>query len=317
MNWEAIQKNVALRTFTTLKAGGEAEFFARAKSTDQLIKIALDFQSEGIKVTPLGWGSNFLASDHGVGGLVLLNQTRQISIRGDEVTADSGAAFQDLWLKTTQSGLVGLEFAVGIPGTVGGALVSNAGAYRSNISEFLTALEVVQDGRAEWVDPSWMEFKYRDSVLRCENPRSAVIVRTRFKLPRRDAKKSYDEAREYQRQRIGKQPPSASAGSFFKNVIDAQLAREIEGLTEGMRKNSVVPAGFLIEQCGLKGFRIGGAMIGKKHANFLLNVSGASATELRSLAHFAKQRVREKFGVELEEEVMYIGDWESFAPITP
>lgn len=317
MNLESVQRRVCLRRLTTLKAGGEAEFFAESRTSAQLIETAAAFQLEGIKVTPLGWGSNFLASDHGVTGLVLLNQTRNITIEGEEVIADSGAAFQDLWLKTTQAGLVGLEFAVGIPGTVGGALVSNAGAYRSNISEFLIALEVVQDGRAEWVDPSWMEFKYRDSVLRCENPRSAIIARTRFRLPKGDAKTSYDEAREYQRQRIGKQPPSASAGSFFKNVIDSKLADTIEGLTEGMRKNSVVPAGFLIEQCGLKGFRIGGAMIGKKHANFLLNVGGATATELRSLAHYAKEQVRSRFGVELEEEVMYIGDWSKFTPIIP
>lgn len=317
MNWETVARRVPLRTLTTLKAGGDAEHFAKARTNDELIELASGCQTAGIKVTPLGWGSNFLASDQGVRGLVLLNQTRSIQIEGDLVTADSGAAFQDLWLKTTQAGLSGFEFAVGIPGTVGGALVSNAGAYRSNISEFLISLEIIQDGKAEWVDPAWMEFKYRDSVLRCENPRSAVIARTRYRLPKGDAKKSYDEAREYQRQRIGKQPPSASAGSFFKNVIDTKLANEIEGLTEGMRKNSVVPAGFLIEQCGLKGFRLGGAMIGRKHANFLLNVSGATATELRSLAHYAKDQVRAKFGVELEEEVMYIGDWSGFSPLNP
>ena len=317
MNWELVQRKTSLRSLTTLKAGGVAELFAKAKNVDELIKISAACQAEDIKVTTLGWGSNFLASDAGVAGLVLLNQTREIKIDGDQITADSGVAFQDLWLKSTQAGFRGLEFAVGIPGTVGGALVSNAGAYRSNISEFLVALEVVTDGEARWVDPTWMDFKYRDSILRCENPRSAVITRTRFKLPRGETKQSYDEAREYQRQRIGKQPPSASAGSFFKNVVDPKLAQEIEGLTEGMRKNNVVPAGFLIEKCGLKGFRIGGAMIGARHANFLLNVCGATATELRSLAHFAKQSVQNRFGVELEEEVMYIGDWSNFSPINP
>ena len=317
MNWESVSRSVPLKTLTTLKAGGEAELFAKATSTPELVEIAAACQLEGVKVTPLGWGSNFLPSDSGVKGLVLVNQTRAIQIDGDVVIADSGVAFQDLWLKSTQAGLVGLEFAVGIPGTVGGALVSNAGAYRSNISEFLIELEIVQDGKADWVDPSWMEFRYRDSVLRCESPRSAVIARTRFRLPKGDAKKSYDEAREYQRQRIGKQPPSASAGSFFKNVIDAKLASEIEGLSDGMRKNNVVPAGFLIEQCGMKGFRLGGAMIGKKHANFLLNVAGATAAELRSLAEYAKREVKAKFEVDLEEEVMYIGDWTNFQPISP
>jgi UDP-N-acetylmuramate dehydrogenase len=317
LNWETVTHSVPLKTLTTLKAGGEAELFAKATNNAELVEIAAACQIEGIKVTPLGWGSNFLPSDSGVRGLVLINQTRAIEIDGDVIIADSGAAFQDLWLKSTQAGLTGLEFAVGIPGTVGGALVSNAGAYRSNISEFLIELEIVHDGKANWVDPSWMEFRYRDSVLRCESPRSAVIGRTRFRLPKGEAKKSYDEAREYQRQRIGKQPPSASAGSFFKNVIDAKLASEIEGLSDGMRKNNVVPAGFLIEQCGMKGFRLGGAMIGKKHANFLLNVAGATAAELRSLAEYAKCEVKAKFEVDLEEEVMYIGDWTKFQPISP
>ncbi|MCC7231183.1 MAG: hypothetical protein IT203_12390, partial [Fimbriimonadaceae bacterium] len=110
----------------------------------------------------------------------------------------------------------------------------------------------------------------------------------------------YDEAREYQRQRISKQPPSASAGSFFKNVNDPDLAQTLPGLSDGMREAGVVPAGFLIEAVGLKGFRMGGAMQGARHANFILNVGNATATEIRRLALFTKGKVRETFGVELE-----------------
>ncbi|RYG20537.1 hypothetical protein EON82_20105, partial [bacterium] len=129
------------------------------------------------------------------------------------------------------------------------------------------------------------------------------------RLPHGEPKKIYDEAREYQRQRISKQPPSPSAGSFFKNVVDADLAQGIPGLTDGMRAAGVVPAGFLIQECGLKGHRIGGAMLGVRHANFLLNVGGAKASDLRALAAYARERVLEKFGVALEEEVLYIGRW--------
>jgi UDP-N-acetylmuramate dehydrogenase len=127
-------------------------------------------------------------------------------------------------------------------------------------------------------------------------------------------KQSFDEAREYQRQRIGKQPPPASAGSFFKNVLDKALADSLDTLTEGMKKAGVVPAGYLIEACGLKGHRLGGAMLARKHANFILNVGGASATEIRDLAEFTKSRVRERFGVELEEEVLFLGDWSQYGP---
>lgn len=318
MNWETVDRQVPIRTYTTLKAGGNAEYFSIARTSAELRSVAEACQQNEIDLTPLGWGSNVLPSDHGVPGMVVINLARNIDF-GDNnvVTCDSGTGFQDLFLQCAQRELGGLEFAVGIPGSVGGALVSNAGAYRSDISEFLIEIEISHQGKTEWVDPSWMQFSYRDSVLRKPDPVEAVIQRVRMRLPNREPKLIYDEAREYQRQRISKQPPSASAGSFFKNVINHDLAQSIPGLTEGMRKNNVVPAGFLIEACGLKGFRLGGAMIGKRHANFMLNVSGASATEIRSLSHYARICVQERFGVELEEEVLYLGDWSTFSPIRP
>jgi UDP-N-acetylmuramate dehydrogenase len=154
-----------------------------------------------------------------------------------------------------------------------------------------------------------MGFAYRDSVLRRPGAPAAIVLRVRMRLPQGEPKKIYDEGREYQRQRISKQPPSPSAGSFFKNVVDADLAQRIPGLTDGMRAAGVVPAGFLIQECGLKGHRIGGAMLGVRHANFLLNVGGATAADLRSVAEHAQAKVLEKFGVTLEPEVLYLGRW--------
>lgn len=299
----------SLRPFCTLRAGGAAEKFTAVRTTDDLAGVARWAQEADQGLTVLGWGSNVLPSDNGVPGVTVWNSASSIVISGEMVTADCGCGFQELFLKCAQAGLGGLEFAVGIPGTLGGALVSNAGAYRNNVSAFLTRIEVVREGKREWVGPEVMEFSYRDSVLRQANPPAMVLVRAEMKLPRRDRKEIYDEARDFQRQRIGKQPPSASAGSFFKNVVDKGLASRIEGLTEGMRTAGVVPAGFLIEACGLKGFRLGGAMIGARHANFLLNVGGATASEIRRLAEFASGQVMERFGVALEEEVLYLGDW--------
>jgi UDP-N-acetylmuramate dehydrogenase len=316
LNWETVARQVPIRTFTTLKAGGNAEYFALARTSAEMTRIAEGCQEHDLHLTPIGWGSNVLPSDSGVPGMVAINLASNITFGDDgELTCDSGVWFQDLLLQAAQRGLGGLEFAVGIPGSVGGALVSNAGAYRSDISEFLTSLEITYEGKTDWVDPNWMKFSYRDSILRKPEPAKAVIQRVKMKLSKRDPKHIYDEAREYQRQRISKQPPSASAGSFFKNVISEELSQSIEGLTEGMRKNRVVPAGFLIEACGLKGLRLGGAMIGTRHANFLLNVAGATASEIRSLSHHAQRVVSDKFGVELEEEVLYLGDWSSFQPI--
>jgi UDP-N-acetylmuramate dehydrogenase len=154
-----------------------------------------------------------------------------------------------------------------------------------------------------------MEFSYRDSLLRRSDRPQAVMIRIEMELPLGDPKTIYDEAREYQRQRISKQPPSPSAGSFFKNVNDKALAQSLPNLPEGLKKAGVVPAGFLIEAANLKGHRIGGAMMGERHANFILNVRGATAADIRELALHAKDVVHRQFGVQLEEEVLYLGKW--------
>jgi len=309
----SLKANVSLRPFTTLKAGGNAEHFTVARSLKDLASTCAWAQGRKMRTTLLGSGSNVLPSDDGVPGLIVVNQASRIDVRSNgEVIAETGCSFQELFLKTAQANLHGLEFAVGIPGTLGGALVSNAGAYRSCVSEFLTRLEVVIEGRREWVPPAWMEFSYRDSLLRRHDPPPAVVVRVEMRLPAGDPKQIYDEAREYQRQRISKQPPSPSAGSFFKNVNNRDLAESLVTLPGPLKAAGIVPAGYLIESAGLKGFRMGGAMLGQRHANFILNVGNASAFEICRLAKHAQLRVFNLFGVTLEEEVLYLGDWSRF-----
>jgi UDP-N-acetylmuramate dehydrogenase len=266
-------------------------------------------------VTVLGWGSNVLPSDFGVPGLVLVNDARSIEvIDGGDVLADAGCGFQELFLKSAQRGLSGLEFAVGIPGTLGGALVSNAGAYRSCVSEVLTEIEVISDGVRKWVEPSFMQFSYRDSILRSPHPPPVALLRVRLRLTPAAPAMIYNAAREYQRQRISKQPAPPSAGSFFKNVYNADLAASLDTLPDALKSAGVVPAGYLIEAVGLKGLRHAGAMLSARHANFMLNVGNATASGIRSLAEFAKGRVNQVFQVELEEEALYLGDWSAWTP---
>jgi UDP-N-acetylmuramate dehydrogenase len=308
-----LKHNIPLSLYTTLQAGGRARWLVEIHDRDLLASILQFLHQHGVRYLLLGSGSNVLASDHGFNGLVIINACRKIHLEDEEPWAETGCLFQDLFLSAAQRALAGLEFAVGIPGTLGGALVSNAGAYRSAISEFLTEIEVIENGERKWVKPEYLQFDYRNSILRQPHPPLLVLLSARFRLLPGDPKHIYDLARDYQRQRIMKQPPHASAGSFFKNVYSRELAESLPRLPEKLKEAGVVPAGFLIDECGLKGTRIGGALLSPKHANFVCNVGRATAEEIRALAELAKKAVYERFGVTLEEEVLYVGDWSEAA----
>lgn len=312
------KSNAPLWPYCTLRTGGSAQTLLECRSVDQFAEVAKIAQGEQIPMLILGWGSNVLPSDRGVPGVTAIHLGREIHIDSQGfLEVDCGAGLQELFLKSAQAGLEGLSFAVGIPGTVGGALVSNAGAYRTEISRYVTEIEVVFEGERKWVPPSFMEFRYRDSFLRSTTGVQCALLRVRMQVPHGSRKKIYDDARDFQRQRISKQPPIASAGSFFKNVNDHALAQSLDELTEGMRTAGVVPAGFLLQRCGMMGYQLGGAMLARRHANFMVNTGRATASDIRSLAQLARNRVREKFGVDLEEEVLYVGDWAGFEPTIP
>ncbi len=188
--------------------------------------------------------------------------------------------------------------------------MSNAGAYRANICDLVEAVEVVERGERKWVGPEWMEFSYRDSRLRRDNLRPATLLAARLRLTPAPKTQIRLKAKDLQMQRILKQPWEPSAGSFFKNVNDLELAQKLPNLPEPMKQKGVVPAGYLSEACGCKGYRVGGAAISRQHGNFLVNLGNATASDVRHVAEHVKARVQEKFGVLLEEEVMYIGAWE-------
>jgi UDP-N-acetylmuramate dehydrogenase len=152
--------------------------------------------------------------------------------------------------------------------------------------------------------------------LRRPDPPPICLLGVRLTLLEDSGKAIYDRAREFQRQRIGKQPAPASAGSFFKHVESRELAESLTNLPDGLKAAGIVPSGYLIEAAGLKGTRHKGAMLSTRHANFILNVDNATASSIRSLAEFAKKEVHALFGVVLEEEVLYLGDWSQFEPET-
>lgn len=298
---------------TTLKVGGQARWFWAASEVETLAQVLGLCTRQEIPYLFVGHGSNLLMSDAGYHGLVIQNRCKGCEV-GDDTYAESGVSFGSLFMQTARAGFGGLEWAIGIPGTVGGALVSNAGAYRGNIGPLVRSVRVFTDGQDQTVGPEWMAFSYRDSRLRRDGVGRTVILSCILHLTERgDPGNILAQAKEYQAQRRAKQPYAPSAGSFFKNVNDRVLAESIPHLPPGMKAAGVVPAGFLSEACGLKGLRVGGAEVSEKHANFLINAGGATASDLRMLACRVKEVVRERFGVTLEEEVLYVGDWKNWA----
>ncbi len=313
-----LQTNEPMARHTTLRVGGPARWFWAASDVEQLSHTLSVCAQANIPYLFIGHGSNLLMSDKGYDGLVIQNRCKHTEI-GTDTRAQSGVSFGSLFAQTARAGLSGLEWAIGIPGTVGGALVSNAGAYRGNIGPLVASVRVFQDGHDTTVGPEWMEFSYRDSRLRRlaeagEQIGRTVILSCTLRFTEHDDPDIImARAKEYQAQRRAKQPYAPSAGSFFKNVVDRELAARVPGLSPGMREAGVVPAGFLIEACGLKGLREGGAEASAKHANFFINAEGATASDLRRLAQTVKARVYDRFGVSLCEEVLYVGDWSGWA----
>jgi len=303
-------ENEPMSRHTTLKVGGPARWFWAAKSIETLVQVLDICDGVGLPSLFIGHGSNLLMSDRGYAGLVIQNKCKGIEV-GPLTLAESGVTLGSLFTMTARAGYGGLEWAVGIPGTVGGALVSNAGAYRGNIGPLVRSVRVYFEGHDETVGPEWMEFSYRDSRLRRNPDEPIVLLSCTLELKYEDHPDAIlTRAKYYQDQRRTKQPFDPSAGSFFKNVQNKSLAESLSSLPSGMKEAGIVPAGYLIESCGLKGARVGGAQVSEKHANFLVNAgAGACATDLRALVDIVRARVREKHGVTLEEEVLYVGDW--------
>jgi len=296
---------------TTLRVGGNADYFLMATEADIFAEVVAAAQRHRLPYFLLGEGSNVCVSDAGIRGMVIKNACQHVTL-GQTTHVECGHNFMRLFLKTLRAGLSGLEFAVGIPGTVGGALVSNAGAYRANICDLVREIEVVENGERKWVAPDWMEFSYRDSRLRREGvtaTANAALVSVKLELTPSPKTPIRTKAKDFQMQRILKQPWEPSAGSFFKNVYDKTLAESLPNLPDSMKRAGVVPAAYLSEACGMKGYSKGGAGISPKHANFIVNCGNAKAFDIRAIADEVKARVFARFGILLEEEVMSLGVW--------
>jgi UDP-N-acetylmuramate dehydrogenase len=288
---ENLQENVPLAQYTAARIGGPAEFLLTVHSAGELEGAAERLWELDCEFRLLGGGSNVLVADKGISGVVVLNQAKEVKFEEQSVWSESGASIGSIARRAVEKGLSGLEWAATVPGTIGGAIVGNAGAHGGDTASTLAQAEVIHrlEGRARW-DAERLEFSYRTSWLK-RNPGEAVVLAGRFVLSQTDPAETRATMEKYVDYRRQTQPTGASIGSMFRNPPGGH-------------------AGRLIEAAGLKGERRGEAEISPKHANFFVNHGGASAGEVHALIQLAQQRVAEKSGVELELEIELLGDWE-------
>ncbi|MFB6466547.1 UDP-N-acetylmuramate dehydrogenase [Cytobacillus sp. Hz8] len=285
-----IKENEPMSNHTTIKIGGPAEIFIEPSSIENLQKTMEYIHQYQMKWRAIGRGSNLLVSDKGIEGVVIklgagLNQ---LEIKGTEVKVGGGYSLVSLATSISRQGLSGLEFAGGIPGSVGGAVYMNAGAHGSDISRILTqALILFDDGKLEWLTNEEMEFSYRTSVLQKKRP--GIVVEAIFQLKKGNREIIIAEIQKNKEYRKVTQPWNyPCAGSIFRNPLPNY-------------------AGKLVEESGLKGYSIGNAQISEMHGNFIINAGHATAEDVLALIDFVKKSIDEKFGVKMETEVEIIG----------
>ena len=286
-----IEEQIPLSRFTTLGTGGPARWFAKPTSVEELAE-ALEWASEReLPVAVVGLGSNVLVADDGVDALVLklAGELASVEVEGEIVRAGGGAPLAVCLHRARTSGLGGLEFACAIPGTVGGGVWMNAGAYGGEIAGVLERALVADATGASWRVPAELGLEYRRSSL---EP-GQVVAQAEFRLLPRPVEEIKATVAEMQAARKAAQPTNKRTfGSVFKNP-DHELS-----------------AGRMLEACGLRGFRIGGAQISPRHANFIENADGARSVDAIALMAEARRRALDEFGVELEHEVRLLGEVE-------
>ena len=283
-----LEEGVALSRFTTLGAGGPAKAFARPESLEELEEALGWARERHLPVATIGLGSNLLVADGGFDGLVLKlgGELAEARIEGERLLAGGGAANAVCLHRARAAGLGGFEFACAIPGTIGGGVWMNAGAYGSDWAMILDRALVVDERGPRWLSSAELGLRYRHSGLR----HGQVVARAEFTLAPLPEEQIKANVARLQALRKAAQPTNRRTfGSVFKNP------------------EHELTAGRMIETCGLKGHRVGGAQISPRHANFIENADGARAADAIALMEESRRRAHEQFGVELVHEVEFLG----------
>ncbi len=307
-----IQRRIGVKTsrdeplarFTTMRVGGPADLFVTAHNRMELRALIRFVRSRGLPHVVLGRGSDVVISDRGIRGVVIQNRAEGSRLDGERYVAEAGVPMARAATETQRAGLTGLEFGLAIPGTVGGAVWANAGAHESDIAAVLESADVLlADGTEARLASADLDFAYRDSRLK-RTPRAVqsaeIVLGATFRLSPASAEQIRERLDDIRRWRQAHQPLGLpSAGSFFRNPTGES-------------------AGRLIDEAGLKGWRVGGAVVSEKHANFIVNDRRGTAADVRALGDHVRDEIDRRFGVRLEHEVVFLGDWDGWPwPGTP
>jgi UDP-N-acetylmuramate dehydrogenase len=289
---DAVQENIPLAPYTSARIGGPADVLLTVKSADEFAAVMQFIWEHELPHYVLGGGSNVLVSDKGVRGIVVLNKAKEVLFEtGDSPTVwcEAGVIFSNLANRCASKGLAGMEWAATVPGTVGGAVYGNAGAFGGDVSGNLIHAELLTVNGREKYSVEQMGYSYRTSVMK-RGEIKAIVLSALLRLKNSTKEEVSVKIEQFSERRKATQPPGASMGSMFKNPAGDH-------------------AGRLIEAAGLKGTRIGTAEISTLHGNFFVNHGETRASDVRELIDLTRTTVKQKFGIELELEVELVGEW--------
>lgn len=306
-----IQEHILLAPYTTFKIGGPARYFFQASDAEGLRDALAWAQSNKQEVCILGGGSNVLISDAGFAGLVIRLVQSAPEVEGNIIRSFSGTPLMSVIETAQQSSLAGIEHLAGVPGSIGGAVFGNAGAFGTEMKDVVASVTAFdgKTGEERKFLNGECEFSYRMSVFKATHPRW-IIAEVELSLERGNPDVLLTVMEDIVAQRNAKQKQDVlSAGSYFMNPVieDRGLRKEFERESGTISRGNKVPAGWLIDKADLRGRRIGDAMVSEQHPNYILNVGHASAEEVVMLESIVKQTIRDRYNVQLEREVRYVG----------
>jgi UDP-N-acetylmuramate dehydrogenase len=290
-----LRRDAPLASLTTLRVGGAADRLAEARTKEELLSVLRAAHESGVPAFVLGNGSDVVVADAGIRGLVVRNRARSVTVSNELLTAEAGSPMAMLVKRCTAGGLAGLEFGISIPGTLGGAVWANAGAHGGEVREVITGVEAWNPDldTVRQLSPADCTFAYRESRFKHSGE---VVLSAALRLQKGEAAKIAARVAEHQAKRVATQPlADQNAGSVFRNPPNDH-------------------AGRLIDAAGLKGRRVGSATVSPLHANFIVTDRGGRAADVRALGDLVRGAVLETFGVALDYEIEFVGDWDAPEP---